>query len=143
MITALALTLLLTSGAGTETAAGNCRGVVDRTAACPNVDATPLAVVDDAKAPVTPQRTFGTDLTATDVAGALGLSAAGLAVGGSALLAISFSRPDDVTVQDATLYSAVGLFAWAGLAASSALAVVVFDPTDGSLRLPLYPEDER
>ena len=121
-----------------SSAAVDCKGVVDKTRDCPALadEAAPVAV-DARTVPAPPP-----GIDADKLPGELAFAGIGIALGGGAALALSYAnnpRTDDERLaQSIERWTAGGLFAWSALVGGSALALWVFDPAKGDIRLKLF-----
>jgi hypothetical protein len=110
---------------------------------CASPASLPSSVPADAKAPPPALRRDPSVLP-----GELGVAAVIVAlVGGSAVLGsgVTDPRPRDgeaLVRQQALLVSGASLVGLAGLVGAGAIATVVFDPSTGLLRLPLFPGED-
>lgn len=121
--------------------ANPCDGVVDRTDKClPPKESGPPVLADTKTAP--PPDAF-------DIAGLPGEMAflsASLAFGGGAAMVLGLvaspSNDDEEFAQEIAVYAGTGLLVWSGLVGGGALALWAFDPSSGTMRIPIEPGAE-
>lgn len=133
----IALALVVTTSLSLSlSAARPCDGVVDRTPQCaPPREGGPAVLADQKSVPA---------VDAYDIGGLpaeLGFLSVSLAFGGGAGLVLGLvptpSNDTELVAQEVAVYTGAGLLVWSALAASGAIALAVFDASNGTLRVPL------